>query len=48
MSQGQLTTALRNFGTSNYFTTRRQRLPSTTMRMVEKGTISVQPESVKR
>ena len=47
-SQGQLTIALHNFGTSIYFTKRKQGLPSTTMKRVQKGTISGQPESVKR
>ena len=48
MSQGQLTADLHNFGTSSYFTKRRQELPSTTMRRVQKRIIFVQPESAKR
>ena len=48
LSQGQLATILHNFGTSSYFTKRRQGLPATTMRRVEKATISVQTESLKK
>ena len=46
MSQGQLATALHTFGCSTF--KRRQGITSTTMRRIQKGKISVQPESVKR
>ena len=46
MSQGQLATALHTFACSTF--KRKQGVTSTTIRRVQKGKISVQPESVKR